>query len=127
MKLNRYFSIYVMGIILLPLLGFIFYFPPSIRNGFFLSFALSALNAFLIFVSLNWTWDRSDKIFYGTFFGGIVWKLIVLALMTYLIYRNPDFNLNATLISFVFLTFLFNFTGISFLSKRKELAVIHGF
>ena len=125
---NKFFQIAILSLILIALFSSVFFlnFSSPTRNSLFLALTLSMLNTFLSTASLNWAWTRSNKIFYSTFLGGIIWKLILLTLISIFTYKNPNFNLTVTLISFVILSFIFNFIGISIVSRNKKLIPIHG-
>lgn len=89
----------------------------TVRNGLLLALGIASLNGLLGFFALRWAFVQSDKIFYGTLFGSMIWKLMVLAVTAGFIFGNPNFNFVVTLVSQVLLTFVFTLAGIWTLKK----------
>ena len=82
--------------------------PGGIRHGLYLGIALSALNGSIAFLTLAWAFSKSDVVFYGTFFGNMIWKLLVLFGTFLLLVRLQAVHIPAALISLAALTFLIN-------------------
>lgn len=104
----------IISVFVFPLL---FNFPPSVRNGLILASTISFINVAFILSILNWAFKRSNKIFYGTFFGGMVWKLLALSAIAITIYGNPKFSLGTTLVSMACFTLCFTLVGFSICLK----------
>lgn len=97
-------------------------FSQTIRNGLFLSLSLSFFNGTVCFLTLDWAFHRSNASFFGALFGGMVWKLIVLGVTTYLLAGRPDFHLSLTLISLAGLTFFFYGLSVYFVCRLNQPA-----
>lgn len=113
------FSLLVCSIISLAVL-MIFSSVPAVRNGFILGILLSTANALLCFLLLHWTYVKSSKIFYGAYFGGVIWKLLVLGGVFYYLMNHAMFHAPATLISLAVMTFLLNMTELYFLPQPSD-------
>ena len=97
----------------------------TINPGIILGTGLAALNAALCLAALRWAFSRSDKAFFGVFYAGIFWKLLILAFTTLAVAIYARGILAPTLISLAVSTVLFNLLEIGFLPKPEKSA--HGF
>lgn len=94
------------------------------RNGASLALALACLNAVLGFASLHWAMRRSDKIFFGAFFGGILWKFLVLGGTFFYLLGHPGLHAAATLLTLAVMTLLYDLIEILCLERTPAR---HGF
>lgn len=120
---NRIYQLVILAFVpVLLLLALVKFFPfnPAVRAGILLGSAVSVLNAILSFVLLSWFFSKSDRIFLGTFFGGMLWKLLALGLTCGYVFYHPRFNPAATLIAFGLATFFMNLFEAGLLRGRKK-------
>src|SRR3989344_2398790 len=78
----------------------------SVKNGISLGVGVALFNALVSFVALNWSYRKSDKIFFSTFFGSMVWKLVVLGVLFYCLLGQGLFHPAVSLISLALMTFI---------------------
>lgn len=89
-----------------------------VSKGIFIGFFLSTFNGLVTFLALSWAIERSNKIFFGTFFGGIIWKLVVLGSVFFYWTIQSSFQIVPALVSLALTTFLFNIFGMIFLFNQ---------
>ena len=116
------FALFLWAVLLVA----IFLLPMSlvVRNGLLLAISISTVNGVLMHGSLHWAFPRSNKIFFGAFFGGMGWKLLSLALTAGFIFRNSSYHLAITLVALSFFSLFFTFLSLRFLPTPK---INHGF
>ncbi len=92
--------------------------PRDVKSGLLLGIALAAMNGIASFLSLHWSFRKSNKIFFTIWSAGLFMRVMVLAAAAYAVYGNPAFDFLSTLLSLVFATFLFLLLELDFLPKR---------
>ena len=80
----------------------------KIVNGMIFGFLLAGCNWLLCHFSLKWAYSRSNGIFYGTFFGGMIWKLAVLGLAFLFLRGQSSLPMSSALIALALATFFLN-------------------
>ena len=80
----------------------------GVRWGLYLGIALAAFNGLIAFLTLAWAYQKSDKIFFGTFFGNMVWKLAVLMVSALWLLKFHQVHIPSALISMAALTLFIN-------------------
>ena len=93
-------------------------FSSSVRRGMVLGIGLAFLNGLLSLLSLHWAFSRSPKVFYGTFFGGMLWKLGVLFALFFYLSPGSAVHSASALASLGAVTFLLNVLEIRFLPRQ---------
>lgn len=91
---------------------------PAVKSGILLGISLASMNSVFSFLSLYWSFRRSNKTFYAVWSAGILARLLVLALTSAAVYGNPAFDFLSTLLTLVFTTMLLMFLELDFLPKR---------
>ena len=111
---------------LLPVMGIFFFgFSRDIKQGSVLGAILAVFNGFIGFVSVGYVMGQSDKIFYGTFFGNMLWKLVVLGGTFFYLMQSRSFHTVSVLVTLAFMTLFLNLLEVGLLFKSR--AVQHGF
>ncbi len=93
------------------------------RNALCLAFLLASLNGVILHLLLSWAFNKSNKVFFGTLFGGMGWKFLTLGLTTFFVFGNPSYSLVTTLLSFVFFSTFFTFLSVWILGQVRETLV----
>lgn len=88
---------------------------PSVRNGIISGLILALFNGILSFISLRWSFRRSNKIFFGTFFSSMLWKLLVLGGLFFYLLGQTYIDPATALVTLAMMTFLLNIFGLGFL------------
>jgi uncharacterized membrane protein YfbV (UPF0208 family) len=92
----------------------------DVRRGFTLGVCLSTFNVLASYSALYWTFKRSNTAFFTAFFGGLIWKLVVLAATVLFVMRHPAYHPMATLVTLAFSTFALNLVETRFLKKMGD-------
>lgn len=88
------------------------------KNGIILGLSIAVINGLSHWGSLSWAFHRSDKFFFIALYGGIFFKLLVLAgTFGYILY-HPSYGIVGTLIPLVLMTALFTFVNLRFLPEK---------
>ena len=80
----------------------------QIYNGILLGLFLALFNGILGYSAVKWALLKSDSVFYGVFFAGMLWKLVVLGALTVFLWNHASVHTPSALISLGLATFLFN-------------------
>jgi hypothetical protein len=80
----------------------------AVRHGLWLGLGLASLNAAVGAISLAWASGRSDTVFYRTFFGGIFWKVSVLAGAFWALAGQTAVHTASALVTLALSTIVFN-------------------
>jgi hypothetical protein len=104
----------VLWAVLLIATGFVAFSDP-VKNALALGVTLACANGALAFLSLAWAFPKSQKIFFGAFFGNMVWKLAVLFSSAAIFMHSPNMHIQTLLLSMAGLTFLINVLEIKLL------------
>lgn len=88
-----------------------------INEGIVLGTCISAANGILACAALRWAFFRSAKIFYGVFFGGMLWKLATLLAAFLFLARHPSPHAASFLVSMALATFILNIVELKLLPK----------
>lgn len=94
------------------------------QNGFFLGVVLSCFNAILTSSALGWASRRSNRAFFGIYFGGILWKLIVLGGTFFFLLKHPSISPAPALITLGLMTLVFNLVEAGLM--KRMIAGEHG-
>ena len=78
-------------------------------DGVILGSCIAAANCALATLALRWAHSKSNPVFYGAFFGGMIWKLATLMGVASILFRNPALPAASILISMAVATFFSNF------------------
>jgi len=97
------------------------------NEGVILGASISAANGILACAALRWAFFRSTKVFYGVFFGGMLWKLATLLAVFLYLSRHPSPHSAPFLVSLAMGTFIFNIVELKLLPKPAAAKVPHGF
>ncbi|OGR84936.1 MAG: hypothetical protein A2901_01575 [Elusimicrobia bacterium RIFCSPLOWO2_01_FULL_54_10] len=89
-----------------------------IAKGLLLGSVLALVNGGLAFLLLRWAAGRKDKIFYGAFFGGMLWKLAGLFGVFIFLLNRPLAHIPSVLLSMAAVTFLINLVEIQWTLKK---------
>ena len=81
---------------------------PALRAGAALGWALAFLNAGLCWAALAWGFRKSDKVFFAAFFGGMLWKFLVLGAAFLALARSSAVSPAAALVAMALGTLAFN-------------------
>jgi len=98
-----------------------------INEGVILGTCISAANGILACVALRWAFLRSAKVFYGVFFGGMIWKLVTLLAVFLFLSRHFFPHSASFLVSMALGTFVFNIIELKLLPKPATQKAPHGF
>ena len=98
-----------------------FGFSPSMRSGFSVGIVLASLNGLLAFLTLAWAYPKSDKVFFGAFFGNMIWKLVMLFAAFLFLVNSKTVHVQTALISMAAMTFLINLIEIGLLPSHGEV------
>jgi len=98
-----------------------------INEGVILGTCISAANGILACAALRWAFFRSTKVFYGVFFGGMIWKLVTLLAVFLFLARYPFPHAASFLVSMALGTFIFNIVELKLLPKLAAKKMPRGF
>ncbi len=79
-----------------------------IAKSIYIGTLIAAVNGAVTYAAARWAFGRSHKIFYGVFFGGMLWKLACLFAVCLFLMRNPVADIPAVLLSMAATTFILN-------------------
>ncbi len=83
---------------------------------------IAALNGALTYGAARWAFEKRHKIFYGVFFGGMLWKLATLFAVFLFLMSNPVAHLPSVLLSMAAVTFLLNLVEVGLFYKAVPKA-----
>lgn len=89
----------------------------SVRGGIILGTGLAFANGLICLYLAYWAFTRSEKLFYFTFFGGMIWKLLILGVTVYFLIGVEQVHLAAVLIAMAAMTFFYNLLEIRYLPR----------
>ena len=88
-----------------------------VSDGIFLGSLISVLNGLACFTLLHWSFRKTARVFYASFFGGMIWKIAVLGSAFWILPRFPSVHRTAAFVSLALMTFLINILEIRFLPE----------
>lgn len=97
-----------------------------INEGIVLGICISTANGVLACAALRWAFSRSTKVFYGVFFGGMLWKLATLLAVFLFLARHPSPHAASFLVSMALVTFILNIVELNLLPKPVAEKAPHG-
>lgn len=92
----------------------------EVRLGLLTGLGLAAAGFLVGALSLAWASSRTDRVFYRAFFGGLLWKLAVVAGAFFFLAGRSAVHPASALVALAMATFLFNGVEILFLRKVKN-------
>lgn len=94
--------------------------PGPMRNGVILGLACSLVNALAGFAAVHWAFKRSNRLFYGAYFGSMLWKILVLGGVFFLVRGHAAFHPAGALVSLAAATFLLNALELGYLPEGSS-------
>ena len=94
--------------------------PAPVGRGMVLGIGLAFLNGLLSLLSIHWTFYRSAKIFFGTFFAGMLWKLAVLGAAFFYLMGKDTIQAASALAALGAVTLILNILEVRFLPQLKN-------